>query len=453
MDVKNKKVVILGAARSGVSAALLLKNLGSDLFVSDIANKKQKQQEIKILEKLGIPFEFGQHSNKIYDADFVVLSPGISIAIPKIQSILKKGIPIYSEVEVASWFCKSPIIAITGSNGKTTTTTLLGKMLQSEMPEAIIAGNIGSPLSGQVLNSNKRFWASVEISSFQLETIDRFHPKVVVILNLAPNHLDWYSTFEDYVNAKLRIVKNLDPQDYLIYNNDDPLLVEKVKTQQAKKLCFSLKDHESDAYTKNEAIFLNNNKLIDISQVMLKGQHNQMNIMAAALAAKCANISEPSIIKILSSFTSVEHRLEHVQAINNISFINDSKATTLESLSVALQSFDTPIILIAGGKDKGSDYSRVNSLLKKKVRAVILIGSAQDKMASAWQDITDITRAISLEEAVHKAFSMAHRGDVVLLSPACSSFDMFQDFEDRGRKFKQIVNKIASEYEDNQAKK
>lgn len=447
MDVRNKKVVILGAARSGISAALLLKKLGSFLFVSDIASKEQKQQEIKTLEEMGIPFEFGQHSDKIFDADFVVLSPGIPITLPKIRSITKKGIPIYSEVEIASWFCKSPIIAITGSNGKTTTTTLLGEMLRSEMPAAIVAGNIGVPFSGQVLNSKKQYWASVEISSFQLETIDRFHPKVVVILNLAPNHLDWYRTFNDYVNAKLRILKNLDPQDYVIYNGDDPLLVNKTRACRARKLCFSLKAQECDAYTMNGTIYLNKKRLIAISRVLLKGQHNHMNIMAAALAARCANVSKHSIIEILASFKGVEHRLEHVKTINKIRFINDSKATTLESLSVALQSYDTPIILIAGGKDKGSDYNLVNNLLKTRVREVILIGSAQDKMASAWQNITNITRATNLQEAVYKAFSMAHQGDIVLLSPACSSFDMFRDYEDRGLKFKQIVEKISIEYE------
>jgi UDP-N-acetylmuramoylalanine--D-glutamate ligase len=451
-EVNNKKVAILGAARSGMAAASLLHQLGSHVFVSDIAMAEKKQQEIEILEGLGIPFEFGQHSEKVYDIDFTVLSPGIPLTSTVVQSILKKGIPIYSEVEVASWFCQSPIIAITGSNGKTTTTTLLGEILRTEMPDAIIAGNIGTPFSKQVLDSKTSSWAVVEISSFQLETIKHFHPKVAIILNLAPNHLDWYESFEDYIKAKLRILINLSPDDYLIYNGDDHFLQKRIASCQAKKLYFSLIDEKANAFIKEDTIFLEKKRLIPTSQILLKGDHNYMNAMAACLAVKCANISDNSIVAVLQTFNGVEHRLENVATARDVRFINDSKATTIESLTVALKSFDTPIVLIAGGKDKGSDYSRVNELIRKKVREVFLIGAAQDKIASSWKNITKINLAENLKEAVYNAFSKANKGDVILLSPACSSFDMFHDFEDRGNKFKQIVNQIVTEYENNETK-
>jgi UDP-N-acetylmuramoylalanine--D-glutamate ligase len=451
MKVKNKRIVILGAARSGMAAASLLQQLGATPFVSDIASHEQKTKELKILQGLGIPFEFGEHSQKIFEADFVILSPGIPLNSSVTQEILKRGIPIYSEVEVASWFCKAQIIAITGSNGKTTTTTLLGEMLRSEIPNAIVAGNIGSPFSGQVIDSADSPWAAVEISSFQLETIDRFHPKVAIILNLAPNHLDWYTSYENYVQAKMRILTNLTKNDWVIFNSDDSLLSEKVQDCKAKRLRFSLTNNQAEAFTNNYAIFMHGQKLLALNQVLLKGSHNHMNAMAAGLAAYCANITFDSIFNVLTSFKGVEHRLEYVATIANVRFINDSKATTIESLNAALNSFDTPIILIAGGKDKGSDFSKVNDLIKHKTRDIILIGAAQHKIARFWQDLSTIHFAQSLSEAVKHAFSIAIKGDTVLLSPACSSFDMFKDFEDRGKKYKQFVHELELEYENQQA--
>jgi len=453
MEVKNKKVVILGAARSGMAAVSLLHQLGALVFVSDIAPRYDKIKELEILEGLRIPYEFGEHSDKIYNADFIVLSPGIPLTSKVVQGILAREIPIYSEVEVASWFCKSKMIAITGSNGKTTTTTLLGEMLKLELPKVIVAGNIGAPLSGQVLNSLSSSWASVEISSFQLETIDSFHPNVAVILNLAPNHLDWYVNYEDYIKAKLRILKNLDEDDHIVYNADDLLLGERLKECKAKKLRFSLQNEQVDAYTKNNYLYINGHKVIDIDRVLLKGPHNYMNALAAGLAARCADITYDSMAKVLTTFKSIEHRLEYVTTVAGIHFINDSKATTIEALNVALRSFATPIILIAGGKDKGSDFSKVNDLIKNNVRAVVLIGMAKDKIAKCWQNLNPIHFADSLSEAIENAFHLAKKGDTVLLSPACASFDMFTDFEDRGKKYKEYVHKLKIEYENKYVQK
>ena len=448
-NVKNKLVVILGAARSGLAAARLLHGMGAKVFVSDTAAVDKKSSAKDLLEHQQIDFEFGGHSNKIFAADFIILSPGIPLNTQEVQEVLAKGIPVYSELEVASWFCRAPLIAVTGSNGKTTTTTLLGEMIRTEKPESLVAGNIGRAFSEVVREAGPEDWAVIEVSSFQLETIDAFHPRIVLILNLAPNHLDWYSDYQDYITAKMRILKNLDSADQLIYNADDTLLSERIKGCPASKSAFSLRDHDVQASLRNNALYLGDQELIQTAQIGLKGAHNYQNAMAAALAARIAGISDENIRDILKIFRGVEHRLEFVGIINGITFINDSKATTVESLAVALQSFDQPLILIAGGKDKGSDYKKLDNLLVKNVRSAVLIGSAREKIGEAWQDIIPLQTAATLDEAVELAFSNAQPGETVILSPACSSYDMFHDFEERGRKFKEIVFKLKEHYEHN----
>jgi UDP-N-acetylmuramoylalanine--D-glutamate ligase len=449
MDIRNKKVVILGAARSGMSAAQLLLKKGAIIFVSDIANRKIKHDEIKRLEDWDIEYEFGEHSEKIFEADLAILSPGIPKSAQVVKKMLERKIPVYSELELASWFCSSPIIAVTGSNGKTTTTTLLGEMLKTEIPRTVVAGNIGIPFSEQALNCAHDAWAVLEVSSFQLETIDTFHPKITAILNLAPNHLDWYSTYDKYIDAKLRILKNIEPDDYLIYNSDDPLLNERLQDTDTIKLTFSTQNKNAEAYWQHNTIYLYDEKFMSCKNIQLQGLHNYMNIMAATLAATCAGVSKKSLIKILNHFKGVEHRLEFVATIGGIHFINDSKATTLEALDVALNSFDSPIILIAGGKDKGSDFHRLNDLIQKKVRLVILIGAASEKIAKAWKNTVPVTIYRTLKEAVKGAFDEAEKGNHVLLSPACASFDMFLNFEDRGSQFKSIVQQLKNNYENN----
>jgi UDP-N-acetylmuramoylalanine--D-glutamate ligase len=440
--IKDKNIVILGAARSGVSAAELALNLGASVFVSDNAEEKGKRKQINKLKGLGIPFEFGGHSNRVYSADMVVLSPGIPQTTAVVQGIRQKGIPVLSEIEFAYRFCKSPIIAVTGSNGKTTTTTLIGQMLKKQMPEAIIAGNIGSPLSSYVLASEPESWAAVEVSSFQLETIEEFHPQVALILNLSPNHLDWYETYNDYVNAKLRISMNLTPNDVIIYDGDDKNIADLIWQNPAHKHKFSVKTERAEAFIKDNKIYFFNREFMATDEIKLKGQHNYKNAMAAGLACIHAGIDQENMRAVLKNFAGVEHRLEHVATKKNVHFINDSKATTLESLSVALTSFKTPIILIAGGKDKGADYSTVSALFAGRVRQVFLIGAAQDKIYQAWKDIVPVKKCNSLETAVENAFELADPGDNILLSPACSSFDMFKDFEDRGKKYKEIVKNL-----------
>jgi UDP-N-acetylmuramoylalanine--D-glutamate ligase len=446
-EVKNKNITVFGAARSGIAAAKLLKTMGASVFISDSAPEDHKQSELETLRKLDIRYEFGGHSDKVYTADLAVLSPGIPKTIAVIQKMNTLNIPVYSELEVAFWYCKSPVIAITGSNGKTTTTTLLGEMLRVQMPNAIVAGNIGDAFSEYVLDSNQSEWAAVEVSSFQLETTDTFHPQIVVLLNLAPNHLDWYKSYDDYIDAKMLILRNLEPEDHLIYNGDDPILTKRVETCPAQKIAFAVGSNSAQAVLRENGIFLHNEFLINTPDIRLNGVHNYKNAMAAALAAHQAGIERDAICTVLSTFRGVEHRLEYVATIKGVNFINDSKATTIESLGVALTSFQSPIILIAGGKDKGSDYSKLNHLVAKNVQHAILIGSAKEKIASSWHDLIPVHKVDTLEMAIEQAFTLAQSGENVLLSPACSSFDMFSDYEDRGRKFKNSVLELKKRYE------
>ena len=442
MEIRDKNIVVLGAARSGLAAAELALNLGARVFVSDNAVEKTMLKQINKLKGLGIPFEFGGHSNRVYSADTVVLSPGIPQTTAVVQSIRQKGIPILSEIEFAYRFCQSPVIAVTGSNGKTTTTTLIGLMLKKQLPNSIVAGNIGSPFSSYVLESDPESWAAVEVSSFQLETIEDFHPRVALILNLSPNHLDWYETYDEYVSAKLRIIMNLNPDDVIIYDGDDKNIIDLIWQSPARKQKFSVKTERAEAFIKDNKIHFFNHEFMATDEILLKGQHNYKNAMAAGLACIQAGIDHENMRSVLKSFAGVEHRLEHVATIKGIHFINDSKATTLESLSVALTSFESPIILIAGGKDKGADYSTVASLLPGNVRQVFLIGAAQDKIYQAWKDVVPVRKCDSLEIAVENAFELGDTNDNILLSPACSSFDMFKDYEDRGKRYKEIVNNL-----------
>ncbi|APF17917.1 UDP-N-acetylmuramoylalanine--D-glutamate ligase [Caldithrix abyssi DSM 13497] len=442
-NVKGKKVSVLGAARSGLAAARLLKNKGTHVFVSDRAPARQKQDALEFLTREQIDHEFGQHSPRVFEADFCVLSPGIPVASEVVQEVLKRNIPVLSEIEVASWFYEGRLIAVTGSNGKTTTTTLIGEMLRRRYPQAVVAGNIGQPFSDFADQSTNDAWGVVEVSSFQLETIDQFHPDQAVLLNYAPNHLDRYASYEEYMEAKWRITKNLQPDDRFIYNAADPEILKRLPRLSCLKSGFHIDgDEREEIYFKKGIIYLEGQPFINVDEMGLKGVHNYMNAMAAILAARYAGVSEVDIKAVLKSFTGVEHRLEFVRELNGVRFINDSKATTVESLYYALQSFKQPIILIAGGKDKGSDFSKLNEQIAGKVKAVILIGAATEKMQKAWQGIKPLYAEKTLEEAVQKAYELAKAGDVVLLSPACASFDMFKDFEDRGRQFKEIVRRL-----------
>lgn len=442
--VSGKKITVLGAARSGVAAALLLKGAGATVFVSDSADANRKKTEKKELDTHGIPDEYGGHSERIYSADMVVLSPGISVDSPVVKEIRKREIPLFSEIEIASWFCKSEMIAVTGSNGKTTTTTLIGEMLKKKYPDAIVAGNIGQPFSEYVGKSHPAGWAVIEVSSFQLETIDTFHPKIVIVLNFAPNHLDRYRSYEEYIRAKWRITKNLTQDDLLIFNGNDIQLSDWALNLSCRKECFRLEiEDDRGAYYMDGFIHVDGKRYFPADEMIVRGKHNYMNAMAAILAARKAAVPKSAMEEVLRTFKGIEHRLEFVRELNGVRYYNDSKATTVESLYYALQSFSDPVILIAGGKDKGSDFTKLNELIAKHVKHVIVIGDASGKIETAWKSIRPVRRADSMEMAVKVASELARTNNVVLLSPACASFDMFENFEDRGDSFKKQVLALA----------
>jgi UDP-N-acetylmuramoylalanine--D-glutamate ligase len=445
--IKSAKVSILGAARSGLSAAKLLRSQGAIVFVSDKKPREDAAQEIKTLESLGIEHEFGSHTDRIFDADFIVTSPGVPSNSNLIQHAMKVGLNVHSEVEVASWFCRAPIVAITGSNGKTTTTTLVGKIFEKAGWKTIVAGNIGLPFSDYVLDVDEKSVAVVEVSSFQLDHIDTFRPKAAVLLNITPDHLDRYESYQAYSNSKFRIFKNQTMKDFSVYNYDDDAVNTYCCGLDTVRLPFSVRGKISaGAFVEDGKVFLveegKKNFLIDSKEIKIRGIHNLYNSIASALAARSLEVSAEVIADTLREFPGVEHRLEPVRELAGVRYINDSKATNVDAVWYALGSFDSPIVLIAGGKDKGNDYSPLFDLVKKRVPAMVLIGQAAPKMQKEFADKTKCIMASSMEDAVAKARDEAKPGYIVLLSPACASFDMFHDYEHRGREFKRLVMEL-----------
>jgi UDP-N-acetylmuramoylalanine--D-glutamate ligase len=451
MDVKGKRFTIIGAARSGIAVAKLLKSFGAEVFVSDSANEDSKKEEIENLRNLNIPYEFGEHTLRCLQADSMVVSPGVPMTLFIIDKAYKQNIPVYSELEVAGWFCKAPIIAITGSNGKTTTTTLLGEIFRFDGRNSIVAGNIGTAFSDLVLNAKENGVAVIEVSSFQLEGIYTFKPKVSAILNISKNHLDRYKTYGDYIAAKLRIFENQNDNDYLVYNADDEGLSNLVTQAKAYKIPFSIKRVlKEGAWIENGKVVLKvrafpKTEIIDINSIGIKGEHNLYNSLSASVMAKLFDVENENIEKGLREFKGVEHRLEFVREINGVKFINDSKATTVNSVWYALRSFNSPIVLIAGGQYKDEDYSeflKLEELIKEKVKILVLVGKATEGISKTIGHLVKTIKADTFEKAVKTAYSQAKTGDIVLLSPACASFDMFKNYEDRGNQFKNIVNNL-----------
>jgi len=449
-NIEGKKVTVIGGARSGLAVARLLKKMGADVFISDM----KKPEEIKYvkftpeeLNSAGIKYEFGEHSEKVYDCDFMVISPGVPSNAPVVQKAMELGIKVWSEIEVASWFCKAPIIAVTGTNGKTTTTSLIGHIFKTAGFKTIVAGNIGAPFSDFVLDADEGSIVVLEVSSFQLDHIENFKPKVAVLLNITPDHLDRYDSFGDYILSKFRIFKNQKEDDFAVYNYDDEIVQPYVESLNVIKLPFSVRDNLScGGFIEDGYITLNfknkKERILKMNNLRIRGIHNVYNSLAAALAARAMEVKDEIIRESLQSFEGVEHRLEFVREINGVKFINDSKATNVNSLWYALESFDEPIILIAGGRDKGNDYSKVYDLVKRKVKLIIAIGESKNKIYNEFKNLTNVIEVDSMEEAVKKAYENSAPGDVVLLSPACASFDMFRDYEHRGEVFKKLVNEL-----------
>lgn len=446
MRLFGKKILVVGIAKTGLACVRFLKSKGAIVTTSEIKKEDEMKDIIEELKDLDIMMEWGGHRTETFlSQDMIVVSPGVDLNIEPIRQAMKKGIKVISEIELAYHFIDSPIIAITGTNGKTTTTTLLGEILREDGKKVGVGGNVGEPL---ILFTDGNRWEVlvVEISSFQLEAIEKFRPNISILLNITEDHLDRYERYLDYIEAKKRIFMNQGPDDIAILNYDDPVVIESSRGINSKKVFFSLKKRlEEGAFSDGEYIYLKlygNEEVFPLKKTNLKGIHNVENMMAALLGAKIFGCKSETIKTVLSRFKGLEHRLEFVSEINGIKFYNDSKGTNVGSVVKSIQSFSEPLILIAGGRDKRGDLSPLKDLIKKKVKSLILIGEARERMAKELGDLTETFIANSLEEAVNIAFKGAERGDVVLLSPGCSSFDMFRDYKERGMVFKDLVYKL-----------
>lgn len=441
------RLVILGGGESGVGTALLAKAKGYDVFLSDKGKIKENYKEVLIHN--AIEFEDGQHTeSKILDADIVMKSPGIPDKVALVKQIRAQGIPVVSEIEFASKFTNAMIVGVTGTNGKTTTATLIHHILKQEL-EVGLSGNIGKSFAQQILEHDYPNYV-LEISSFQLDDSMDFKPHVAVLLNITPDHLDRYDDkFENYIDSKFRIIKNQTKDDYLIYDADDEVIVGWLGSHQIQStlLPFSLtKIIENGAYLdKNEIkITIDNNQIImSTNSLTLEGKHNIKNQMAASTVAHLLKIRKQTIRESLENFQGVEHRLEEVLRINKVRYINDSKATNVNATYFALESMDAPTIWIVGGVDKGNDYKELFPFINEKVKAIICLGVDNEKLLNTFGKMVDvIVETQYMTEAVKMAYKLAETGDSVLLSPACASFDLFENYEDRGRQFKNAVRNL-----------
>lgn len=444
-----KRLVILGGGESGIGAAILGKKQNFDVFLSDKGIIKKEYKDILLDKK--ILFEEQQHTDeKILNADWIIKSPGIPKKAPIIKKIQEKGITISSEIEFASRYTSSILIAITGSNGKTTTTSLTYEIFKKAGFNVGLAGNIGKSFAWQVAEENYEYYI-LEISSFQLDNIQNFKPHIAMVLNLSPDHLDQYDyNYQNYINSKFKITQNQNEKDYFIYNLDDEITQKWLQNNQTKAhlLPFSLKEKvEEGAYSDQKNIYITTNTedalKMKIEDLALIGKHNVANSMAAGIAGKISKIKNEFIKQSLADFEAVEHRLEFVLKINGINFINDSKATNVNSVYYALESMKSPVIWIVGGTDKGNDYSELIPFVKQKVKAIVCLGLDNEKIINTFQDIIpNIAETHSMKDAVNASYLYGKKGDTVLLSPACASFDLFKNYEDRGIQFKEEVRKL-----------
>ncbi|MBQ0126385.1 MAG: UDP-N-acetylmuramoyl-L-alanine--D-glutamate ligase [Bacteroidales bacterium] len=442
------RIVVLGGAESGVGAAVLAKVKGFDVFLSDFG--QIKDEYVQTLRKWDIPFEQGGHTEGlILNADEVIKSPGIPSTAPMVKKLADQGTHIVSEIEFASRYDSAKKICITGSNGKTTTTSLIYYLLKEAGLNAGLGGNIGKSYAMQVATEQHDYYV-LEISSFQLDDTYDFRPDIAIITNITPDHLDRYDhKMENYVKAKFKITQNLRPEDCFIFDSDDKITIEHLSkiVLQAKMLPYTQeKKVEQGAYVEDEKIvvkFEESETEIYLKELALGGRHNVYNSMAAALAAKATGISDSVIRNSLKSFSPIEHRLEPVLSLNDVMYINDSKATNIDSAWYALESQTSPVVWIVGGKDKGNDYSILDELVKTKVRAIVCMGVDNSKIHAAFEKFgLPMVDTTSADEAVKASARLAKPGDVVLLSPCCASFDLFKSYEDRGEKFKQAVRKL-----------
>ena len=450
IELRGKMVAVIGARKSGTAAARLLNKVGADVLLSDQNESPPATKNLSELERLGVATEFGGHSEKIYASDMMVVSPGVPQNAGAIRRASEKEIPVVSEIELASWFTDLPIVAVTGSNGKTTTTAMLAEMCAKDKFTPFLAGNIGIPFSetvASILDAQPENGVHIlEISSFQMEHIRHFRPKVAVLLNLSADHLDRYSSMAEYAAAKIRIIENMTADDTVVFNSDDLQLSEMIHTP-AQLIPFALAGHSDSFFSVNETKVYDeaNEILIYKKDVSLPGVHNLANFLAAATACRLLDVTVEAIQDVMQTFSGVPHRLEHVRTFDGVDYYNDSKATNIDSVKVSLDSFPGPVILIMGGRDKGANFRELHPFLAGKVKQIIVLGEAADRIQESLSPIPPSIRAHSLDSAVSLAHDYSASGDTVLLAPGCASFDMFANFEERGDCFKQGVNALESQ--------
>jgi UDP-N-acetylmuramoylalanine--D-glutamate ligase len=449
VDLRGKRVLVVGLGKSGVASALFLKSQGSQVTVSDSKSQDQLGKEIPVLLDHGIAVETGAHGERTFRGqDLIVVSPGVPVDAPPLVQARSLGEPVIGEIELAAQFLPKNIVAITGSNGKTTTTTLTGEILTASGLPTLVGGNIGTPAVSLIGQSNPETTIVLEVSSFQLETIETFRPKVAVVLNVTPDHLDRHRTFDAYANAKARIFENQQPDDFTVLNADDETCVSFAKRTRAQVSWFSRRNEvPHGAYLAENAIIFRDlnsqHEVLPLAEIPLKGNHNVENVLAAVCAGLLMGCDLARVREAVRNFRAVEHRLEYVATIGGVDYYNDSKATNVDATIKALESFAGGIHLILGGKDKGSDYTVLNDLLRERVKRVYTIGAAAEKIESHIKGTTEISYTGTLDAAIRKAHDTAQPGDVVLLAPACASFDQFQNYEHRGRTFKETVKSLG----------
>ena len=463
VDVQGKKIIVVGIARSGVAVARLLAARGARVTANDIKSEAELAREADELRALGVALVFGEHpTDRFESADLIVLSPGVPADLAALEAARRAGVEVISEPELAGRFLRGRMIGVTGSNGKTTTTTLIGELMKAAGAAVIVGGNIGTPLTSLIEQSHDRTWTVAELSSFQLEMIDTLRVHVAVVTNITPDHLDRHGTFENYVRAKHRIFLNQTADDWAVLNGQDQAIDEMARALgiHSRRVYFS--SHGEDAIGGTAAdIYVRDGQLLTtmvtddrseiavmgIDEIPLRGMHNVENVMTALAAVFCATGARggdlPALREAIKQFKGVEHRIEYVAEINGVAFYNDSKATNVDSTVKALEAFANNIIVILGGKDKGSDYTVLAPLLGERAKQIVLIGAASDKIAAQLDGVRPIARAASMQDAVIQSMEMATAGDTVLLAPACASFDMFDNYEHRGRVFKDEVRRLA----------
>lgn len=453
MDVKGKRVLVVGLGKSGVASAQFLAARGARVTVSDTRTQNELKTQIPALLDRGIAVETGGHGERTFrDQDLIVVSPGVPSDIPQLVRARAQGIKVIGEIELAARFLKGKIVAITGSNGKTTTTTLCGDLIASASKRTLVGGNIGTPVILLVDDSTDDTINVIEVSSFQLETIETFHPHIAVILNITPDHLDRHGSMEAYTAAKARIFENQSGSDYSVLNLDDEGSAALSSRTKARPCSFTrkqqLREQQIGSFVRDGEICWRDGqteeRLMPVAEIPLKGAHNLENVLAAVAVGRLCGCDAVSIRNAVKKFQAVEHRLQHIATIENVEYYNDSKATNVDASIKAIESFPGNIHLILGGKDKDSDYTLMNNLLRERVKRVYTIGAAAEKIRSQVQSAVEVAPCQTLDNAVKRAYDLARPGDVVLLAPACSSFDQFENYEHRGRSFRALVERLQA---------